>query len=74
MNIVQVDLVAVGKRQDGLKEKRLMTTWVNDRPDLKVGIDIELKNVEGLWRVNKIYSGVRESAEFDWHRKWSNNI
>lgn len=69
MNIIQVDLetgVDGGKAQ--------MTTWVNDRPDLKPGVFIELKAVEGVWEVKKIYNDIHTANEFDWHRKWDNNI
>lgn len=69
MNIVQVDLER--KTPEGNAQ---MTTWVNDRPDLKLGVAIQLKAVEGYWSVKKIYNDLHTSDEFDWHRKWDNNI
>lgn len=71
MNIVQVDLE---ESLPGIKTKRQMTTWVNDRPDLKPGVIIELKSVDGFWTVKKVYNDLHTSDEFDWHRKWDNNI
>lgn len=47
--MVQVDL----SRSDG----RTMTTWVDKRPDLKVGSFVSLKEgeVNLYWRIEKIY-------------------
>jgi hypothetical protein len=63
--IVQVDL------RSG---DRLMTAWVNKHPNLKEGVWINLEGIVGLWKVLKIYPRVHEATDFDWHRKWDNNI
>jgi hypothetical protein len=66
MKIVQVILYSNSSQ---------MTTWVDNRPDLKEGVDIELKEIPGrLWRVAKIFRGVElDSKALDFHRKWDNN-
>ena len=52
-----------------------MITWVNKRPDLKVGSDIYLTDKPKVkWHVTDIYPGEQEAQAFDWHRKWTNNI
>lgn len=69
--IIQVALsrnIADGRRE-------LMTTWVDVRKDLKQGAIISLKNAKGKWRVDYLYQdGIYEATDFDWHRKWDNNI
>lgn len=66
--IVQVDLLT--------KQGEKMTTWVDKRPDLKEGVWITLKDFKSdtKWCVMKLYNQEHTSTEFDWHRKWDNNI
>lgn len=68
MKIVQVDL-----RSD---KGEILTTWVDNRTDLKEGVYITLKDfkTDTKWRVVKVYSFEHDSKDFDWHRKWDNNI
>jgi len=55
---------------------RTMNTLLNDRPDLKVGVYLTLKDYkpEGLWKVISLSDKTHEAADFEWHKKWSNNI
>ena len=71
MKIVQVKLTAKGSQ--GLE---VLTTWVENHVDLEVGKFIALKDFkpEQKWLVTEIYSSVHDASEFDWHRKWDNNI
>lgn len=49
--------------------------WVNDRPDLKVGVFITLKNSdepEKLWEVKEISEMTLQ--DYDIKRGWNNNI
>lgn len=68
MKIVQVELKTL------MGEK--LTTWVDKRPDLKEGVFITLKDFkpEIEWRVEKVYDDEHDSQDFNWHRKWDNNI
>lgn len=68
MKIIQVKL------RNNLNET--LTTWVDVRPDLKLGSYITLKDFkpEVRWQVTHMYKIVRDSKDFDWHRKWTNNI
>lgn len=67
MKVIQASLKAPGGET--------MTTWLDVRPDLKHGVDIELKDMPGTrWKVVKLYDGEHEATDFDWHRKWDNNI
>lgn len=52
-----------------------LTTWVDYRPELKVGTYITLKEFkpETLWCVMDVYGKVHDAADFDFHRKWDNN-
>jgi hypothetical protein len=60
MSIVQVDLVSeVGKQ--------VMTTWVDNRPDLKEGIVITLRGDYTRWFVVKLYTSAQD---IEWHREW----
>lgn len=67
MKVVQIKL---------RNQKSTLITWVDYRDDLKIGNFITLKEFKrGIrWRIEEIYPGVHEADEFDWHRKWSNNI
>jgi len=62
-------------RQVSLKSGRVgMTTWVDDRPDLKEGVVITLKTyIEPTreWKVERLYETVREESDF--MRKFDNN-
>lgn len=51
------------------------TVWVDDRPDLKLGVYITLKNSEDperLWKVTNISEMSIQS--YDINRGWNNNI
>lgn len=54
----------------------VMTTWLDDGPKLQLGAKIKLKDFkpDTWWIVDKLYPDIREADEFDWHRKWDNNI
>lgn len=67
MKIVQVDLQS--------DHHEVLTTWVDQRPKLKVGSIITLLDFkpETRWVVVKMYSMIHDSHEFDFHRKWDNN-
>lgn len=69
MKIVQVELASP------VTHERL-TTWVDNRPDLKEGALISLKDFQPdtVWAVVKLYDKIHEARDFDWHRKWDNNI
>ena len=70
MKIVQVDL----RHEYTNGEALTMTTWLDMRPDLKVGVSVSLKDISPAeWRVVKLYDAVHEAADFDFHRKWDNN-
>lgn len=58
------------------KGPETLTTWVDVRPTLKVGNLITLKDFkpDQQWLVDAIYPGEHEAKDFDWHRKWDNNI
>lgn len=67
MTIVQVEL------RNG---KEMLTTWVDDRSDLKTGKYITLKDFKPniRWYVVRIYRDTpKDSKDFDFHRKWDNN-
>lgn len=54
----------------------VMTTWLDDRPDLKEGCFVTLKDFkpDTKWEVIHLYYNAHEAKDFDWHRKWDNNI
>jgi len=68
MKVIQVRLMN--------ENKETFTTWVDVRPNLKQGSLITLKDFkpDTKWTVVDLYPTVHESTEFDWHRKWDNNI
>lgn len=70
MTIVQVTL------ENDYGER--LTTWVDKRPDLHIGSKVQLKDFkpEVWWKVEAIYDYDHQhhASDFDWHRKWSNNI
>lgn len=67
-------------RQCQLRSKEgheILVTWLEVGPKLKVGADISLKDFSDptkRWIVEHIYDPEAEAHEFDWHRKWTNNI
>jgi hypothetical protein len=70
MTIVQVKLtVAVDATH-----RREKITWVDNKPGLKVGAQVELKGDKTVWNVAEIYPTEHAYNEFDWHRNWTNNI
>lgn len=69
--IVQADLVHVID-DDHI---RTMTTWLDKKPGLAKGAVIIIKDIPKIkWIVKELYRTEHESSEFDWHRKWDNNI
>lgn len=68
MKIVQVQL----KSDNG----ETLVTWLDSRKGLKEGVYVTLKDFkpDTKWEVVNLYPGEHESSEFDWHRKWDNNI
>lgn len=61
--------------KDGNYGVSLQTVWVNDRPDLKLGVFITLKNSdepERLWEVVTISE--MSIHDYDINRGWNNNI
>lgn len=66
--IVLCDLSGPGNRK--------MTTWLDKRDNLKQGVQVTLlPDKDVLWNVDRIYEGPEHTADdFDWHRKWDNNI
>lgn len=69
MNIVQCNL-----KQPTPNGTRMMTTWLEKRKGVEVGSLISLKDVEGKWEIAHIYDMEHGDNEFNWHRKWTNNI
>jgi hypothetical protein len=53
-----------------------LTTWLDIQPKLVKGANISLKEYgpDKRWIVEELYDDVRDVADFDWHRKWDNNI
>lgn len=73
---MKAKIIQVSLRNDNSPEE-LLTTWVDKRPGLKEGMKIRLKDherPEEWWRVETIYHLERDGQDFDWHRKWTNNI
>lgn len=69
------------ENRDGCKDEGCkcvvshQTVWVNDRPDLKLGVFITLKNSdepERLWEVVTISE--MSIHDYDINRGWNNNI
>lgn len=68
MKIVQVHLKNINGNEH-------LTTWVDVKPGLKHGAVITLKDYPDIkWVVAEYYPQEHDSSEFDWHRKWDNNI
>lgn len=66
--------VVLSRPLDGGR-RELMTTWVDMRKDLKRGAIISLKSLKGKWKVESMYDdSIHDATDFDWHRKWDNNI
>lgn len=68
MTIIQVKLKS---------SNEILTTWVDKRVGLKVGTIITLKNwpeSDKRWEIIELWNNEHESTDFDWHRKWDNNI
>lgn len=67
MKIVQVTLQS--------KIRETFTTWVDKRPELKIGSRISLKDLkpETTWLVVNIYDKELDSKDLEFHRKWDNN-
>lgn len=67
MKLTQVKLQLIDSVHD-----TYLTTWLPaDEYKLKIGLVLELKKVEGLWRIKEVYSTV-EGTEIK--RGWNNNI
>jgi len=58
------------------EHSEVMTTWLDARPNLKKGAVITLKDFmpNTKWLVIELYPKVHDAKDFDWHRKWDNNI
>lgn len=60
------------------EHNEVMTTWLDVRPGLKEGAFVTLKDDRNLpqtrWLVIRLYDKVHDAKDFDWHRKWDNNI
>lgn len=58
------------------EHNEVMTTWVDKRPNLKEGSIIFLRDFkpDTRWLVIKLYPQTHDAKDFDWHRKWTNNI
>lgn len=74
--VTQVDLEAIGKREDGPQPKRKMTTWLEHSKHglelITVGRNIQLKDVEDTWwKIVKVYD-TRKASDIDKHG-WDNN-
>jgi hypothetical protein len=52
-----------------------LTTWVDVRPDLKIGSYITLKDFKPdvRWKVIAVFDTELESKSLEFHRKWDNN-
>lgn len=48
---------------------KLMTTWVDADSRLKPGVKLELKKVEGLWEIEKVFT----TQEYKDFHGWDNN-
>lgn len=70
VTVVQVKLLNINHTGEQL------TTWVDRKPGLKVGSRIKLKDFkpEDQWDVIELWDMERKAKDFDWHRKWTNNI
>lgn len=53
-----------------------LTTWLDVQPKLALGANISLKEygTDKRWIVEALYPAVHDATDFDWHRKWDNNI
>lgn len=53
----------------------VMTTWLDVQPKLRQGAIITLKDFPGIqWLVAELFEHEHDATDFDWHRKWDNNI
>lgn len=68
--IVQVNLSRIHPNN----RKETLTTWLDKAPKLKEGASVRFKGETEYWTVDKIYKSEHVAKEFDWHRKWDNNI
>lgn len=52
-----------------------LTTWLESRPDIKVGNTVELKETgKRLWKVVRVFEDIEvDSSDLEFHRKWDNN-
>lgn len=58
------------------KYSETLTTWVDKRPTLLLGARVKLKDFkpDTWWIVEALYPQIHDAKDFDWHRKWDNNI
>lgn len=58
-----------------LNGNEMLTTWLDVRPGLRAGAIISLKDLkpDEKWVVEQLFNQEHESADFDFHRKWTNN-
>lgn len=65
--MVQVDLAGLGKRR--------LTTWIEDRPEVKEGVALTLKEYpDTVWKVVKKYQLRIDASTLELNRGWTNNI
>lgn len=71
MKIVQADLY----HQIDASHARTMMTWLYNKPGLKTGVTVTLKDQPNIvWQVINLYnSDEHDVTDFDFHRKWDNN-
>ncbi len=69
MKIVQVKLENLDQSGETL------TTWVDSRNGLKEGAFVTLKDYPNKrWVIVELYNKEHDAKDFEWHRKWDNNI
>lgn len=56
-----------------IQGNKQLTTWVDKRKDVKVGSIISLKDVEGKWRVHRIFDVEMLEDQLNTHRFFDNN-
>lgn len=62
MKYVQVNLFEINSNRN-------LVCWIEKDSRVKIGKIITLKNQEGRWRVNDIYSGIEKELD-ELHRDW----
>lgn len=56
------------------KEGKVMTHWVEKKPDIKVGAMVRLDKDEELWRIISVWENlVVPRDQLEMNRNWDNN-